>query len=309
MYPDQPQYPNQGQPQYPNQGQSQPQYPGNQPNQGGYPPQQPGYPPQQPGYPPTQGAYPPDQGGYPPSQPYQPFGGAPGTYPAQPSGYPSAQPVYPGAPQPNKSNNRVLVIVLSVIGGVLALCIIGGIVITLGLRGAANKISTGIDAAATSISATSTAISVQETANPISSLPTDTPQPTAAALVYHKIGDTVKAGTWTITINSVKTDPGGQYDSPKAGDTYLVIDVTAVNNDSKTDQFSSFIAFNLKDSTGQQYTQSFASIGTLPDGEVAPGDKVRGQIPFEIPQSQHSFTLSYQPDFASDNTFFWKLSA
>jgi hypothetical protein len=114
-------------------------------------------------------------------------------------------------------------------------------------------------------------------------------------------------GTFLVTVNSVKTSKGGEFDQPKAGDTYLIIDTSIKNTSSKEQDLSSLLQFTLKDSTGQKYDQTFISGATAPDGKLEPGDIVRGQLAYEVPTSQHAFTLAFEADIISSGQTLWDL--
>lgn len=82
------------------------------------------------------------------------------------------------------------------------------------------------------------------------------------------IGKAVQVGnTWVVTINSVKTSPGSEFTKPKSGNTFVVVDVTIKNISSSNQPVSSFLMFNLRDATGQQYTEAITDFAKAsPDG-------------------------------------------
>lgn len=126
---------------------------------------------------------------------------------------------------------------------------------------------------------------------------------------HFKVGAQVKVGsTYVVTVNSVKTNAGTDIDQPKSGNTYLVVDVTLKNVSSQEQNLSSLLQFTLKDATGQKYDETITSFATPPDGKVEAGDQVRGQLVYEVPKSQHSFTLAFQADITSDGETIWDMS-
>jgi hypothetical protein len=138
-----------------------------------------------------------------------------------------------------------------------------------------------------------------------------TPTSTAPAQTGHnKVGDQVKVGnTWVVTVNSVKTSQGGSFSQPKAGNIYLVVDVTVKNVSNAQQPVSSLLSFTLKDSTGQKYDESIApDVGTPPDGEVAAGAQLKGQLVYEVPTSQKQFTLTFIGDLLGTDQTIWDLS-
>jgi hypothetical protein len=132
----------------------------------------------------------------------------------------------------------------------------------------------------------------------------------AAAAKHFKVGEQVKAGsTWVVTINSAKTHAGTDIDQPKSGDTYLVVDATFKNISSTEQDLSTLLQLSLKDSTGQKYTETITSFAQQPpDGKVAAGDVARGQVVFEVPTAQKSFTLAFESDILSSGQIVWDIS-
>ena len=125
---------------------------------------------------------------------------------------------------------------------------------------------------------------------------------------HFKVGDQVNVGnTYMVTVNSVKTNGGDDVSQPKAGNTFLVVDVTLKNTSSKEQNVSSLLQFTLKDSTGQKYDETILSSTTPPDGKLEAGDVLRGQIPYEVPASMHDFTLAFEADITSSGQTVWDL--
>lgn len=125
---------------------------------------------------------------------------------------------------------------------------------------------------------------------------------------HFKVGDQVNVGnTYTVTVNSVKTSAGDDVFQPKTGNTFLIVDVTLKNTSSKEQDLSSILQFTLKDSTGQKYDETVVSNATPPDGKLAAGDTVRGQLAYEVPASMHDFTLAFEADITSSGQTIWDL--
>lgn len=125
---------------------------------------------------------------------------------------------------------------------------------------------------------------------------------------HFKVGDQVKVGdTYVVTVNSVTTSNGDDFMKPKSGNTFLIVDVSIKNVSSKEQNLSSLLQFTLKDSSGQKYDETFVTGATAPDGKLAAGDVVKGQIPYEVSASQHSFTLAFEADIISSGQTIWDL--
>lgn len=130
----------------------------------------------------------------------------------------------------------------------------------------------------------------------------------SSAAKHFKVGDQVKVGdTYVVTVNSVKTSKGDDFSTPKSGNTFLIVDVSIKNVSSKEQDLSSLLQFTLKDGTGQKYDETILTGATAPDGKLAAGDVVKGQIPYEVPTAQHSFTLAFEADIISSGQTIWDL--
>ena len=155
------------------------------------------------------------------------------------------------------------------------------------------------------VAATITAMQ-QQTAQEQSSVSQPEPsisEPTTAVVVSQKyaVGDIVKVGDIQLVINEVKEIPGTEFFKPEAGNRFVIIDVTMEKVGTADHAASSIMEFTLKDDSGQEYSESFsaeaASGGKAPGGTIIPGDKLRGQIGYEIPISAKGFVLTYSNGF------------
>lgn len=138
---------------------------------------------------------------------------------------------------------------------------------------------------------------------------TQTKNTPAPAQQHFKIGQTVKIGsTFQQTINSAKVSDGDDMNHPKAGTHYLLVDVSITNVSQKEQEISSMAMWDLRDSTGQQYTESITSFTKPPDGKLEPGSPLRGVIAYEVPTGMHAFTLAFQADMLSAGQTTWDIS-
>jgi hypothetical protein len=110
---------------------------------------------------------------------------------------------------------------------------------------------------------------------------------TAAAKDY-KVGTTAPSGDLLFTVYGF-TDPWtspNQFDTPKPGNHYVVVDV-GVKNPKKSGQqtFSSLLLLHLLDKSNKQYSE--ALIGgaepPAPNGVIPAKQEVRGLVGFEVP--------------------------
>lgn len=222
--------------------------------------------------------YPPDQPQqqsypYPPQQ--QPY--PPGQYAPPPYGAPSS-------PPPRKKRRIWLWIVVALV----VLAVIGAVAANSGGKGATPTASTTPTTSGSSSSST----------------PTAPAGPTA-----HKVGDVVSIGSWQVTVNGVSTNTGDSVIQPKAGNVFVLIDVTVTNTDSQAQPVSSLISFDVKDASGQKYTETIVDgAPNPPDGNVPAGGKVRGTLAYEMPTSAKSIELDFTPSLGSTDVATWNLT-
>jgi hypothetical protein len=114
------------------------------------------------------------------------------------------------------------------------------------------------------------------------------------------IGDTIEIGDLTLTVNEVTNPPGDDFSKPDEGNIFVVVDVTITNGSSEAANVSSLMQMSLKDDTGQVYDldlmASAASGGTTPDGEIAPGETIRGQVGFQVPEDASGMVFVFDSD-------------
>jgi len=117
-------------------------------------------------------------------------------------------------------------------------------------------------------------------------------EPPAELYLQHQqkvfdIGDIVELSGLAIQILDVSYPDGVGVVQPKEGYKFVGLDVQIENRGEIVKEITSVVQMYLKDSTGQKYTfhlgsQSILDSG-LPDDELQPGERVRGQIGYQIP--------------------------
>lgn len=232
-----------------------------------------------------------------PSQPLPPntqWGQQPSQYPPQqgqwqqPYGQPPPAPGWQ-PPQPPKKSRKGLWIVLGIVA---ALVVFGCIGISAVVSQASKNVNTAVNNAQATVDTS------------LTQLPTSPPTQTSQT---NTIGKAVQVGdTWVVTLNKVSTSKGDELNVPKSGHTFLVVNVTLKNNSSSNQSASSLGMFSLKDSSGQTYNQSITFSGS-PDGTVAAGGVVRGNIYYEVPASTHNYTLQFTPSLTSTDLAEWNV--
>lgn len=125
------------------------------------------------------------------------------------------------------------------------------------------------------------------------------------------IGDVVSIGGIDIFINEVTFPTGNEYSSPELGNRFILVDVSITNNRSEAASISSYMQMELKDSTGQTYTMDFTaqavSNATGPDGELAPGEMIRGQVGYQVPEAASGLLFVYDASLFGEGKVFISL--
>lgn len=134
----------------------------------------------------------------------------------------------------------------------------------------------------------------------------DTPVP---APKHFKVGQKVKIGdVFEQVVNSVKISNGDDMNQPKSGMHYLLVDVSLTNVSQKEQNISSLAMWDLRDSSGQQYTEAITSFSKPPDGKLEAGAPLRGVIAYEVPTLEKKFTLSFQADMLASGQTVWDIT-
>lgn len=126
-----------------------------------------------------------------------------------------------------------------------------------------------------------------------------------------KIGETVKLGDWKLMVSKF-TDPvkpSNEYMKPKAGSRWVAVTATVTNNSDKAETVSSMMCFDLRDSEDQKYSVTITGENNSQlDGEVGPGQKLKGVAEFEVPDTAKGFKLNFKCDLFSSGSAVVKLS-
>jgi len=108
-----------------------------------------------------------------------------------------------------------------------------------------------------------------------------------AASVSFPIGEPIAVGDLSITINGVSSPEGLQFAQPAPGSRFIAVDLSVTNSGDVAVNVSTMLQMKLKDSTGQQYSINLlaatAAGGAAPEGELSPGETVRGPVGFQVP--------------------------
>jgi hypothetical protein len=120
----------------------------------------------------------------------------------------------------------------------------------------------------------------------------------------YKVGDQVQSGDFVFTVNSVRKDPGSLYFKPKDGNVYQVTNVTIENKSKDRTNISTLLQMYVKDADSTKYTPTVISTDTTGqvDGELLAGEKVKGDVSFEVPTTATGLKFYFTPEWLSGGT-------
>lgn len=121
------------------------------------------------------------------------------------------------------------------------------------------------------------------------------------------IGDTGRSGQFEATVLQV-TDPWQSelgIEFAKPGSRLLAVEMEIVNVGDAPESFSNFTGLQLEDSTGARHGIALYGLD-LPDlnGDLAPGESMRGWQVFEIPETADGLTLLVKGSILSEPATF-----
>lgn len=116
----------------------------------------------------------------------------------------------------------------------------------------------------------------------------------------YSVGQAVRIGDLVLTVNKISSPAGDEFTKPAAEHKFLVVDVTIENKGAKAAAISTVLQMWVKDAGGQKYTVDLmattAAKGATPDGELAAGEKVRGQVGYQVPTKATGLVFVFDGD-------------
>jgi hypothetical protein len=288
-------------------------------NDQGQPPQWPQFQsgnaaPQQPPYGPPQWEQQPP----PPPQftPQTQYGAPPVPYyvPPPPPQWPPQQPQWNPQPQFAQTqqtkkqafNKKVVGITATAI--ILTVLLIGGIV-----AGASTKDNTYTNTSTPNNAPTSSNASSDTSTLTQVDTSTPTPIPTPTQATPSKIGETITVNGVACTFVSVMPLQAHEFNTPQAGNEYIVVRVKLVNNSGAEFDYNP-LDFHVKSGSGNikdtdfSNPQSYTANNILNYGTLAVGGSVEGDIIFQVPIGDHKAELTWQPNIlGNEGDYLWSL--
>jgi hypothetical protein len=116
----------------------------------------------------------------------------------------------------------------------------------------------------------------------------------------YNVGDVFAMGTTNITVNEIQYPTGDDFNKPNAGFKFLVVDITIENISTTAINVSTLLQMSVKDASGQKFDVDFSTSmalgGSSPDGEIAPGEKLRGKVDFQVPGNATGLVFVFDAD-------------
>lgn len=121
--------------------------------------------------------------------------------------------------------------------------------------------------------------------------------PVSAETIYD-VGDIIQVNDTLLVVLGWDQPPGGDFNPPDEGKKYLVVDLIIANQGEKSFNSSPVFQMSLKAPTGQKYNlngkANLASGSNQPNGEVNPGEFIRGKVGFHVPEDLTDFLFVYE---------------
>lgn len=122
------------------------------------------------------------------------------------------------------------------------------------------------------------------------------------------VGSTAKTGDFDVTVFGFRDPQPAQsrFDEPKPGHHFVSVDVQVANNGTRQQRFSSLLGFSLLDGENRKYDAEFMSSLTPgpPEGEIPPGEALRGFVVFEVPDGSTGLRFRVQGSLTAAGAFF-----
>ena len=127
---------------------------------------------------------------------------------------------------------------------------------------------------------------------------------------FYLIGEEVKLGDNVLIVNGIEKSSGSEWDKPKEGNEFVIVNVTIKNGGSSEISYNPY-DFKMQNSKGQITDQAFTIINTdtaLSSGNLASGGEISGTIAFEQPVGDEALVLKYKANMFSNKEIKVKLN-
>ena len=134
--------------------------------------------------------------------------------------------------------------------------------------------------------------------------PTPTAMPTATATPIPAPANAAMHDGVVVQASNLHQDSGDAVSTPAPGQQYIVVHIVITNQGTQSARYNAY-DFQLQDATDHvRHYETFdttISNTLLGSGSLAAGQIVAGDIAFQVPANETSFTLLWTPDILSDS--------
>lgn len=126
----------------------------------------------------------------------------------------------------------------------------------------------------------------------------------------YSVGEEVKLNDNILIVNSVEKSSGSEWDKPKEGNEFVIVNVTIKNGGKSEISYNPF-DFSMQNSKGQITDQALTTINTdtaLSSGQLASGGEISGTVVFEQPVDDAELILKYKSNMFSSKEVKVKLN-
>lgn len=124
------------------------------------------------------------------------------------------------------------------------------------------------------------------------------------------LGDEVKLKNNILVVNSIEKNAGSDFDKPKDGYEFVIVNVTIKNGGSSEISYNPY-DFELQNSNGEITHITFTTVNSstaLHDGSLASGGQTSGSVAFEAPIDDSGLILKYKSNIFDNNEIKVKLN-
>lgn len=113
------------------------------------------------------------------------------------------------------------------------------------------------------------------------------------------VGAPVKCGNnlELIVHSAEEVTSDNQYLAPGEGVYYLALDLSFENKGKESEPVSTIMEMTLRDSEGREFSPYITTIKEpwLPEGDIAPGSKIRGYVTFKVTEGAKGLAFKFSP--------------
>ena len=127
---------------------------------------------------------------------------------------------------------------------------------------------------------------------------------------FFAIGDEIKLKDNILIVNSIEKSAGKEFDKPKDGYEFVIINVTIKNGGSSEISYNPY-DFELQNSNGEITDITFLTFtdnNAINSGSLAAGGQTTGTIAFEAPIDDSGLILKYKANMFDNNEIKVKLN-